>query len=111
MNLFEELQQLIAQLKKSVKVLKENGTVLADREKEYKEQLRIEVLKLKDEGTTATLIDKIVYGIPEVSTKRRERDVAEAKYRANLEGIQSVKLQIKVIEELINKDLQKKDEE
>ena len=73
--------------------------------------MRIEVLKLKDEGVASTLIDKIVYGIPEVSSKRELRDIAEATYKANLEGINSVKLQMKVIEELINKDLQKKDEE
>lgn len=110
-NLFEELALLINQLKSSVKVLKSNGIDLANKERAYKEQLSEEVTILKEEGTPSTLIDKIVYGIPEVSSKREQRDIAEATYKANLEGINSVKLQIKVIEEMINKDLQKKDEE
>lgn len=110
-NLYEELRILIEQLKNSVKVLKSNGITLANREREYKELLRVETLKLKDEGIQTTLIDKIIYGVPEVAKKREERDIAEATYKANLEGINSVKLQMKVVEELINKDLQKKEEE
>lgn len=113
-NLYEELRTLIEQLKNSVKVLKNNGITLANREREYKELLRVETIRLKEqEGTPATLIDKLVYGEPTVAEKREQRDIAEATYKANLEGINSVKLQIKVVEELINKDLgsKNKDEE
>lgn len=110
-NLYEQLRILIEQLKNSVKVLKTNGITLANREREYKELLRIETLKQKDEGINSTLIDKVVYGVPEVAKKREERDIAEVTYKANLEGINSVKLQIKVIEELINKDLRSKDKD
>jgi len=111
MNLYEELRMLIEQLRNSVKSLKGNGITLANKEREYKELLRIETLKLKDEGVNSTLIDKVVYGIPEVAKKREERDIAEATYKANLEGIASVKLQMKVIEDLINKDLRSKDKD
>lgn len=111
MNLYEELRMLIEQLRNSVKSLKKNGIALANKEREYKELLRIETLKLKDEGINSTLIDKVVYGVPEVAKKREERDIAEATYKANLEGIGSVKLQMKVIEDFINKDLKSKDKD
>lgn len=111
MNLYEELRMLIEQLRSCVKSLKKNGIELANKEREYKELLRIETLKLKDEGINSTLIDKVVYGVPEVAKKREERDIAEATYKANLEGIGSVKLQMKVIEDFINKELKSKDKD
>lgn len=112
MNIWEELRNLIEQLRTCVKSLKNNGITLANKEREYKELLRTKVLQLKEEGTTGTLIEKIVYGIPEVAQKREERDIAEVTYKANLEAIGSVKLQMKVLESKINYDIEKgKDKE
>jgi len=107
MNVWEELSKLIEQLRTCVKSLKTNGITLANKEREYKELLRLEVIKLKDEGTTGTLIEKIVYGIPEVAAKREARDIAEATYKANLEAVGSIKLQMKVLESKINYDIEK----
>lgn len=111
MNLYEELRKLIEQLKICVKTLKSNGIDLAKKERIYKEQLREEITILKEEGTPTTLIDKLVYGDSNVAAKREERDIAEVTYKANLEAIGSIKMQMKAIEALINKDLENKNEE
>ena len=51
-----------------------------------------------------TLIQQVVYGVPEVAEKRFTRDVAEAVYHANQDAINSIKLQIRVIESQINRE-------
>ena len=45
-----------------------------------------------------TLINQIVYGIPEVADKRLQRDVAEATYTANQEHINVTKLKLRILE-------------
>lgn len=51
-----------------------------------------------------TLIQQVVYGIPEVAEKRFKRDVKEAIYQANQEAINSTKLQIRVIENQLQRE-------
>lgn len=104
MDLYLELQNKIQQLELSIKSLRTNGTNYANAEKEYKMLLRVECLKLKDEGMAITLIDKICYGIPSVAEARYKRDVARTIYDANQDAIQSIKLQMRLIENQIGRE-------
>ena len=103
-DLQNEMQQKIADLTQSVKLLRKNGTAYAEAEKTYKILLRQECLKLRDEGMAIGMIDKTCYGIPSVAEARFNRDVAEAIYKANQEHINSVKLQLRLIENQINRE-------
>ena len=104
-DLFNELQQKIKELNISIKKLRETGTEYAEAEKDYKITLRQEALKLRAEkGMPVTLIQQVVYGVPEVAEKRFQRDVKEAIYQANQEAIQSTKLQIRIIESQISRE-------
>jgi len=104
-DLFNELQLKIKELNISIKKLRETGTEYAQAEKDYKITLRQEALKLRAEkGMPVTLIQQVVYGIPEVAEKRFQRDVKEAIYQANQEAIQSTKLQIRIIESQISRE-------
>ena len=104
MDLFNELQAKIQQLEKSIKELRNSGTNYAQAEKDYKVLLRQECLKLRDEGMAIGMIDKTCYGIPSVAEARFKRDVTEAVYKANLEAINSIKLQLRIIENQINRE-------
>ena len=104
MNLYNELQAKIKQLEISVKELRKSGTNYAQAERDYKILLRQECLKLRDEGMAIGMIDKTCYGIPSVAEARFKRDVAEAVYKANLEAINSIKLQIRLIEGQLNRE-------
>lgn len=104
MELYQELQQKTNQLDYSVKQLRENGTNYAQAEKDYKILLRQECLKLRDEGMAVGMIDKTCYGIPSVAEARFRRDVAEAVYKANQEAINTLKLQMRLIESQINRE-------
>lgn len=104
-DLYNELQQKIKDLNVSIKKLRETGTEYAEAERDYKITLRQEALKLRAEkGMPVTLIQQVVYGVPEVAEKRFKRDVKEAIYQANQEAINSTKLQIRVIESQLNRE-------
>lgn len=99
MDLFNEMQVLLRDLNVSIRKLRETGTEFAEAERDYKVTLRQEALKLRAEkGMPVTLIQQVVYGVPEVAQKRFNRDVKEAIYQANQEAINSLKLQIRVVE-------------
>ena len=105
MDLYNELQKKINELNISIKKLRETGTDYAEAEREYKITLRNEALKLRAEkGMPVTLIQQVVYGVPEVAEKRFKRDVKEAVYKANIEAINVFKLQIRIIESQLQRE-------
>lgn len=104
MELYTELQSKTQQLDRSIKQLRTSGTEYAQAEKDYKVLLRQECLKLRDDGMAIGMIDKTCYGIPSVAEARFKRDVAEAVYKANLEAINSIKLQMRLIESQLQRE-------
>ena len=103
-DLYLELQSKTKQLDVSIRALRKSGTDYAEAERAYKVLLRTECLKLRDEGMAIGMIDKTCYGIPSVADARFKRDVAEVVYKANLEAINSIKLQMRLIEEQIKRE-------
>lgn len=104
MDLFLELESKRKALDVSIKKLRESGTNLAQAEKDYKILLRTECLKLREQGMPIGMIDKTCYGIVSVAEARFKRDVADTIYKANLEAINSIKLEIRIIQNQIEKE-------
>lgn len=104
MDLYEELRQKTKQLEVSIRQLRRSGTEYATAERDYKILLRTECLKLRDSGMAIGMIDKTCYGIPAVAEARFKRDVCETVYKANLEAINSIKLQMRLIEGQIQRE-------
>ena len=105
MDLLNELQMKQKELEVSLKKLRETGTEYAEAERDYKIKLREEALKLRTEkDMPVTLIQQVVYGVPEVADKRFKRDVKEAIYKANQEAINTTKLQIRIIESQLDRE-------
>jgi hypothetical protein len=104
MDLFNNLQTKTKELEISIKTLRQSGTNYAQAERDYKVLLRQECLKLRDEGMAIGMIDKTCYGIPVVAEARFKRDVAEAVYKANLEAINSIKLQMRLMENQLQRE-------
>lgn len=105
MDLYEELNIKTQELDKSIKSLRHTGTEYAEAERAYKVALREHALRLRNEkDMPVTLIQQVVYGVPEVAERRFTRDVAEAVYRANQEAINSIKLQIRIIDAQLGRE-------
>lgn len=103
-DLYEELQTKRDQLDASIKQLRKNGTEYAKNERDYKVLLRTECLRLREEGMAIGLIELTVYGIPSVAEARFKRDIAKVVYDANQDAIQSIKLQMRLIESQIQRE-------
>ena len=97
-DLIDKIQTMNNQLDQALRTLRTNGIALAEAEKNYKEAVSKEALRLRDEGMAVTLIDKVIYGLPSISTLRFQRDCCEAVYSANQEAINVKKLQIRLVE-------------
>jgi len=104
MELYQELQQKTHELDVSIKALRKTGTEYAQAERAYKVKLREECLKLRDQGMAIGMIDKTCYGIPSVAELRFKRDIAEVVYKANQEAINSIKLQMRLIESQLSRE-------
>lgn len=103
-DLMDEINLKNKQLDQALKTLRSNGNALAVAEKEYKEAVSKEALRLRDEGMAVTMMDKVIYGLPSISLLRYQRDIAEVLYDANKEAINVKKLQIRIIEEQISRE-------
>lgn len=104
MDLYNELESKIQELEVSIRSLRKTGTNYAEAERDYKVLLRQEVLKLRDEGQAIGVITLICYGIPSVAEARFKRDTAETIYKANQEAINSIKLQLRLLESQIQRE-------
>lgn len=105
MDLFNEIQKLIQELNAGINLLARYGKELALKERDYKICLRQEALRLRTgKDMPVTLINQIVYGVPEVASKRFDRDVAETMYQTALENINVKKLQLRVLENQLQRE-------
>jgi len=104
-DLVNELNDLCAKLSISGRQMQKFGNELAEAERDYKICLRQEALKLRTEkNMPVTLINQIVYGIPEVAELRFKRDVAETMYKVSMESINTLKLKIRVLDAQIQRE-------
>ena len=102
MDYINEIFQKQEELTACIKHLKQNGIKLAEAERDYKICLRHEALKLRaDNNMPVTLINQIIYGVPEVAKKRFDRDIAETMRNTALEKINVLKLQIRILQHQI----------
>lgn len=104
MELYEEIQSLRRKLNRCVKELRKSGTAYAEAERAYKVKLRETALRLRSQDMAVGMISMTVYGVPEVAELRFKRDVAEAVYKANQEAINSIKLQLRIIDSQLNRE-------
>lgn len=104
MDLTNELNNLISKLDISVKSLRKTGSEYAKAYTDYRVALAKELMILKEEGYAITLAGDIARGKPEIAKLKFKEISSEAIYKANQESINALKLQIKIIQEQINKE-------
>ena len=103
-DLWDEIQAKTRELETCIRTLRKSGTAYAEAERAYKIKLREVCLRLREEGMAVGMIDKTCHGHPEVADLRFKRDVADTVYRANLEAINSVKLQLRLLDAQIGRE-------
>lgn len=103
-DLINELNSLCEKLTVSGKQLAKYGNEKAHAEYEYKIALRQEALRRRSKGEAIGMIDKTIYGAPDVADKRLKRDIAETMYDTCKESINVLKLKIRILDAQISRE-------
>ena len=104
MDLFEQLEKLNNLLTKALAEYKRRGREYADSYKNYRVAVAKELLLLRDNGTPVTIAYDIARGKEEVAELKRQEIISESLYKSCQEAINTYKLQIKILQEQINKE-------
>ena len=104
MDLYEELERKTKVLDASIKELSKTGRDYATAYTNYRMALAKELVKLKDEGYAITLAGDIARGKTEIAKLKFEEIAKEAIYKANLETINAIKLELRIIENQISRE-------
>lgn len=107
MDLWQEIQDKQKMLDKAINELATNGYDLANKERNYKIELCKKALELRSNDTPVTLINQIIYGYDYIPELRFERDTAQVKYNANQEYINTIKLNIRILESQLSREYAK----
>lgn len=104
MELWNEIEEKQSLLDKAINQLAENGYELSKCEREYKVALNKKALELRAEEMPVTLINQVIYGYEEIANLRFKRDNAAVKYNANQEYINTIKLNMRILESQLSRE-------
>lgn len=103
-ELFQELQTKLDLLEAYTKERRSCGIDLAEKERAYKVAKAKKILELRDKKVPVTIIGDLVMGTPEIARLRFERDCAEVLYSSSFDAINSLKLNIRVLENELDRE-------
>lgn len=103
-DLVTEIMDKSRMLDVAISELKRRGQKYAEAERDYRVALAKQTLIERDNGVPVTIISDICKGNPEIARFRFERDCAEVLYRSALEAINSMKLQIKLMNAQLDRE-------
>lgn len=104
MDLLELINRKSNELDVAVKSLRNTGKDYAEAYTNYRVELAKELMRLKSEGYAITLAGDIARGKREIAQLKFKEITTEAIYKANLESINAIKLQIKLLDAQINRE-------
>ena len=103
-ELIQEIGTKSAMLDTAVKQLGVRGKAYAQAERDYKIALAKRIMEERAKGTPVTIISDICRGDSEIARLRFERDCAEVVYKSAQEAIQSIKLQIRILDAQVSRE-------
>lgn len=102
--MWQEIEEKSKMLDKAIQDLAKNGYDLATKERDYKIAINKKALQLRAEDMPVTLINQVIYGYEDIAQLRFERDIAQVKYNANQDYINTIKLQIRILESQLSRE-------
>lgn len=103
-DLIQEIGAKSAMLDAAIKQLGIRGKAYAQAEHDYRVAMRKKVLEERSNGTPVTIISDLCRGDPEVAMLRLNRDIALTVYESAKEAIQSIKLQIRILDNQVSRE-------
>lgn len=106
MEEIQKMQELNTYLTTALAEYKKRGTDYAKAYKNYRVLLSQELLRLKAEGMPVTIAYDIARGTEQVANAKEQEIITECLYKSCQEAINTYKLQIKILQQNINKELE-----
>lgn len=103
-DLIGEIKVKIALLDAAINQLGKRGAAAAEAERIYKIALAKKILEERANGIPATIVSDVCRGNPEIAKLRFQRDCAEVVYKSAIEAINSYKLQIRILDNQIQRE-------
>lgn len=103
-DLVLEMQGKVQMLDKALQQLGNRGRAYAQAEMDYRIALAQKIIVERDKGVPVTIISDICRGDRSIAKLKFERDVAETVYKSAMEAINTYKLQIKILENQIDRE-------
>lgn len=104
MEEIQKMQELNTYLTTALTEYKKRGTDYAKAYKNYRVLLSQKLLRLKAEGMPVTIAYDIARGTEQVANAKEQEIITECLYKSCQEAINTYKLQIKILQENMNKD-------
>jgi hypothetical protein len=98
MDLFDNIQELMNELNISIKALRKTTSEYADAYINYRIKLATKLVELRDEGMPVTIAYDVARGQSDIARLKRNEIIKEGIHLANQEAINSLKLQIRILE-------------
>lgn len=108
MDLFLEAQEKIKILDQTLSDLGRRGKEYAQAEREYRMALAKKILVGRDNKIPVTILSDLSRGDSHVADLKFERDCREAYYKTCLEGINVLKLELKMLDSQIDREYNRK---
>lgn len=103
-DLMLELQEKLRLLDAALATYGTRGRAYAEAERDYRVELRKLILTERVNKTPTSIIGDVCRGDPTIAEMKFQRDVAEATYKSAIEAINIYKLQIRVLENQIERE-------
>lgn len=104
MEEIQKMQELNTYLTTALAEYKKRGTDYAKAYKNYRVLLSQELLRLKAEGMPVTICNDLARGKKEVAEAKEQEIITECLYKSCQEAILTYKLQIKILQNQIDKE-------
>lgn len=104
MDIMQEMSTLRVMLDRAVSEAKERGKKLAQCEHDYRVAKAKYILQQRTDGTPVTIISDLAKGEGSIARLCMERDIAQTLYDSSKEAINSYKLQIRIVQEQIQRE-------
>lgn len=103
-DLVNEIMDKSRMLDVAISELKRRGQKYAEAERDYRVALAKQMLLERDNSMPVSIISDICKGKSEIATLRFNRDCAEVLYKSAMEAINSMKLQIRLMDSQLDRE-------
>ena len=106
MDLLQELWKINDLLTKALEQFKERGREYAKAQRDYRVLLKQTILKLRADGIATTILSDLARGDDDVAAAKEQEIITKTMLESCQEAINVYKIQLKLLQEQINKEYQ-----